>query len=177
MAALLFFSLLVAYSRGLMQENEDYLKMLLAVTGMIFAAILFVCCCFNINDNTRQGDTLAGISVLLYFTLLLSGMMDVFAGNGAARNAIMAMQTITAVCSTAVHFLFWRYQCASLPESRTQRSFTRWIYILIVAYLITLAANPFTGVLFVVDAYGNLVSTGQVLECLVLIQFLKAVFA
>ena len=32
MAALLVFSLLVAYSRGLMHENGVYLKMLLAVT-------------------------------------------------------------------------------------------------------------------------------------------------
>ncbi len=164
MATLLIFSLLVAFYRGLLNENGDYLKMLLAVVGMIFAIILFVCCCFNINDNTHQGDTLAAISVLLYFALLFSGMMDVFAGNTAARSAIMGLQTITAVCSTAVHFLFWRYQCASLPESRTQRSFTRWIYILIVAYLITLAINPFTGILFVVDASGNLVSTGETLE-------------
>lgn len=171
MSALLIFSLLVAYSRGLLQEYDDYLKMLLAVTGMIFAVILFVCCCFNIQDSTHQVDTLAAISVLLYFALLLSGMMDVFAGTATARNAIMAMQTITAVCSTAVHFLFWRYQCASLPESRTQRSFTRWIYILIVAYLVMLAINPFTGVLFVVDATGNLVSTGQVLEIIVISLF------
>ncbi len=171
MAALLIFSLLVAYSRGLMQENGEYLKMLLAVTGMIFAVILFVCCCFNINDNTRQGDTLAAISVLLYFTLFLSGLMDVFAGNAAARNAIMVLQTITATCSSAVHFLFWRYQCASLPEGRTQKSFTRWIYILVLSYLVMLAVNPFTGILFIVDTSGNLISTGEILEIIVMSLF------
>ena len=164
MSALLILSLLVAYSRGLLQENGDYIKMLFAATGMIFATILFICCCFNIHDNMHQVDTLAAISVLLYLALLLSGMIDVFGGNGTAGRTIMALQTITAVCSTAVHFLFWRYQCASLPESRTQKYFTRWIYFLIVAYLAVLAVNPFTGVLFVVDASGNLISTGETLE-------------
>ncbi len=171
MAELLIFSLLVAYSRGLLHDNRDYLKMLLAAIGMVFAFILFVCCCFNINDNTRQGDTLAAISVLLYFSILLSGLMDVFAGNGAARNAIMAMQTITATCSTAVHFLFWRYQCASLPENRAQKYFTWWIYILIASYLTMLAVNPFTGILFVVNASGNLISTGETLEIIVISLF------
>lgn len=164
MFALLIFSLLVAYSRGLLHENGDYLKMLLAVTGMIFAGILFVCCCFNIHDNTNQADTLAGIAILLYFALLFSGIMDVFSGGIVGKNTIMALQTATALCSTAVHFLFWRYQCRSLPENDAQKYFTRWIYVLIVAYLGLLAVNPFTGVLFVVDASGNLVSTGQVLE-------------
>ena len=164
MVVLLIISLLVAYSCGLLQESGNYFKMLLAVTGMIFAGILFACCCFNLHDNTQQSAALTTISIMLYFALFLSGMMDVLSGNGAARNAIMALQTITAVCSTTVHFLFWRYQCASLPENRVQKYFTRWIYALILIYLAMLAVNPFTGVLFVVDSSGNLISTGQVLE-------------
>lgn len=164
MGALLIASIVMTFSFGLLSEDTDYLQMALAVAGMLFAAILFVCCCFNIRDNTHQGDIFAAVSVLLYFCLLFSGAMDVLAGKGVAGSAIIALQTITSTCSTAVHLLFWRYQCASLPESRARRYFTRWIYALILIYLAVLAVNPFTGVLFTVDESGNLISTGETLE-------------
>ncbi len=164
MVALLIASIVMTFSFGLFREDADYLQMVIAVVGMLFAIILFTCCCFNIRDNTHQGDIFAAVSVLLYFCLLFSGAMDVLAGKGVAGSAIIALQTITSTCSTAVHLLFWRYQCASLPESRSQRHFTRWIYFLILSYLVMLAVNPFTGVLFVVDASGNLISTGEILE-------------
>ena len=164
MGALLIVSILLTFSLGLLSGDEDYFKLVIAVVGMLFAIILFTCCCFNIRDNTHQGDIFAAVSVLLYFCLLFSGAMDVLAGNGAARSTIMALQTITSACTTAVHILFWRYQCASLPESRARRYFTRWIYALILIYLAVLAVNPFTGVLFTVDESGNLISTGQTLE-------------
>lgn len=164
MVALLIASIVMTFSFGLFREDADYLQMVLAVVGMLFAAILFVCCCFNLRDNTHQGDIFAAVSVLLYFCLLFSGAMDVLAGKGVAGSAIIALQTITSTCSTAVHLLFWRYQCASLPESRARRYFTRWIYALILIYLAVLAVNPFTGVLFTVDESGNLISTGQTLE-------------
>lgn len=164
MGALLIASIVMTFSFGLLSEDTDYLQMALAVAGMLFAAILFVCCCFNLRDDTHQGDIFAAVSVLLYFCLFFSGAMDVLAGKDAAGSAIIALQTITAICSTAVHFLFWRYQCASLPENRARRYFTRWIYALILIYLAVLAVNPFTGVLFTVDESGNLISTGQTLE-------------
>ena len=164
MGALLIASIVMTFSFGLLSEDTDYLQMALAVAGMLFAAILFVCCCFNLRDDTHQGDIFASVSVLLYFCLLFSGAMDVLAGKGVKGSVIIALQTITATCSTAVHFLFWRYQCASLPENRARRYFTRWIYALILIYLAVLAVNPFTGVLFTVDESGNLISTGETLE-------------
>ena len=164
LAVLLIASIVLTVSLGLFQGETDYLQMAFAVIGMLFATILFVCCCFNIQDISHQGDIFAAVSVLLYFCLLLSGAMGVLAGNVSARGAIMALQTITAACSTAVHFLFWHYQCSSLPENRAQRYFTRWIYVLILLYLTALAVNPFTGILFTVDEAGNLISTGETLE-------------
>ena len=164
MVALLIASIVMTFSFGLFREDADYLQMVIAVVGMLFAIILFTCCCFNIRDNTHQGDIFAAVSVLLYFCLLFSGAMDVLAGKGVAGSAIIALQTITSVCTTAVHLLFWHYQCASLPEDRARRYFTRWIYGLMLIYLVVLAVNPFTGVLFTVDGSGNLISTGETLE-------------
>ena len=164
MGVLLAASIGMTFFFGLFSEDTDCLQMMLAVIGMLFAAILFVCCCFNIQDSTHQGDIFAAVSVLLYFSLLLSGVTDVLVGNSAARNAIMAIQTITAVNTAAIHILFWHYQCASLPESRARRYFTLWIYGLLLIYLALLAVNPFIGVLFTVDESGNLISTGETLE-------------
>ena len=164
MVALLIASIVMTFSFGLLSEDTDYLQMALAIAGMLFAAILFVCCCFNLRGDTHQGDIFAAVSVLLYFCILFSGAMDVLAGKGVKGSVIMTLQTITAICSTAVHLLYWHYQCASLPENRARRYFTRWIYGLILIYLAVLAINPFTGVLFTADASGNLISTGQTLE-------------
>ena len=166
MTALLIVSIVMTFSFGLFSGDENYFKLTIAVVGMLFAAILFACCCFNIQDPSHQGDIFAAVSVLLYFCLLFSGAMDALAGKGVNGSTIMALNTITSACSTAVHFLFWRYQCTSLPESRARRYFTRWIYGLILIYLAVLAINPFTGVLFTVDASGNLISTGETLEIL-----------
>lgn len=91
-------------------------------------------------------------------------MVDILSGSGAAKGSLMAPQTATALCSTAVHLLFWRYQCASLPDNRARRYYTLWIYVLIFAYLAMLTANLFTGVLFTVNGAGELVSTGETAE-------------
>ena len=164
MVALLIASIVMTFHFGLLSGDTDYLKMVIAVVGMLFAVILFICCCFNLRDNTHQEDIFAAVSVLLYFCFLFSEALDVLAGNIDKRNTIIALQTITSVCTTAIHFLFWRYQCASLPENRAQRYFTRWIYVLMLIYLVLLAVNLSTGVLFTVDASGNLISTGETLE-------------
>ena len=171
LGVLLIVSILSSLWLGMFWDSLDYLLMILAILGMLFAGILFISCCFNIQGNSPQGDILAAISVLLYFALLFSGAVDVFAGNDIAKNTILTMQTITAVCSTAVHFLFWRYQCATLPKTRAQKYYSWCIYILIFCYLVTLAINPFTGILFTVDEFGNVISTGQVLEFIFLLLF------
>lgn len=163
MSVMLIASIAMTFSFGLLSGDADYLKLIIAVTGMLFAAILLVCC-FNLRDDTHQGDIFASVAVLLYICILLSGAMDVLAGKGVRGSVIMALQTITATCSTAVHLLFWRYQCASLPESRAQRYYTWWISTLLAVYIGLLGVNAFTGVLFTVDESGNLVSTGETLE-------------
>ena len=166
MGALLIASIVMTFSFGLLSGDGDYLKLIIAIVGMTFAAILFICCCFNISDASHQGDVFAAASVLLFVCLLMSGAMDVLAGKGVHGSTVMALQTATAACTTAVHLLFWRYQCASLPQSRAQRYFTLWVYGLTLTYLAVLAVNPFTGILFTVDASGHLISTGETLEIL-----------
>lgn len=164
MAILLIAGIFAAFSYGQFQNGTDYLKMIVAIIGMLFAVILFVCCCFNIRDNTQQGNIFAAVSALLYLTLLLSGMIDTLDGDAQMGRALFALQTITAILSSMIHLLFWRYQCASLPKNRARRYFTVWIYGLTLIYFTLLAINPFTGILFVVDADGHLRSSGQVLE-------------
>ena len=164
MAALLVASIAVTASFGLFRKDTDYLQMAFAVVGMLFAAILFVCCCFNMQDTTHQGDIFAAVSVLLYFCLLLSGALEVLAGSGVPRSAVITLETLAEVNSTAIHVLFWRYQCSSLPENRARRYFTLWIYALSLLFLAALALNLFTGILFTADASGSLISTGETLE-------------
>ena len=171
MGVLLIASIYFTFSLGLLRSNADYLKMALAVIGMLFAMILFVCCFFNIRDNMRLGSIFAAASLLLFFCLLLSGLLDIFTGKGMEGGILIALQTVTAIATTAVHVLFWHYQCASLPENRVQRYFTLWVYALSGAYLVTLGINLFTGVLFAVDASGNLVSTGETLEIIFITLF------
>ena len=43
MGGLLIASIVMTFSFGLLSEDTDYLQMALAVAGMLFAAILFVC--------------------------------------------------------------------------------------------------------------------------------------
>ena len=164
MAALLVASIVMTVSFGLFREDADYLQMAFSVVGMLFAVILFVCCCFNMQDTTHQGDIFAAVSVLLYFCLLFSGALEVLAGSGVPRSAVIALETLVEVNSAAIHVLFWRYQCSSLPENRAQRYFTLWIYALAFLFLSALAVNPFTGILFTADASGYLISTGETLE-------------
>lgn len=166
MGVLLILSIIIAFYFGLVYESTNYFKLITAIAGVLFDAILFVSCCFNIRDDTHQGGIFAEVSVLLYFCLLMSGATDVLVGKSEARSAIIALQTMVAVCSTVTHFLFWRYQCASLPQNRAKRYFTLWIYVLLIAYLVMLVVNLFTGILFVVDESGNLISTGETLEFL-----------
>ena len=167
-ACLIFFLIIAviifAFSFGMFRDDADYFKLVLAVIGMLFAAILFVFCCFNIRDNTRPGHIFTAISVILFFNILLAGTVDTLDGTAGAGSALLILQTITAVSSAVMHILFWRYQCASLPGNRAQRYITVWIYGLTLCYFILLAINPFTGILFIADSSGNLVSTGETLE-------------
>ena len=171
MGVLLIAGIYFTFSLELLRSNDDYLKMTMAVVGILFAVILFSCCYFNIGDDFHQNDLFAAISVLLYFCLLASGLLDLLMGKAMPGGVLMALQTFTGVSSTAVHLLFWRYQCASLPENRAQRYFTLWVYALLGVYLVTLGINLFTGVLFAVDASGNLVSTGETLEIIFITLF------
>ena len=122
MAILLAVSCYFAFSFGLMREEADYFRMIIAVIGMLFAAILFVSCCVSNRDHTRQGNRLATISALLYFNILLSGVTDVLDGIDGMGSLLFTFQTLTAVILTIVHYLFWRYQCASLPDISIRRS-------------------------------------------------------
>ena len=163
MAVLLAVGIGTALSLGLTHRETDYLKMVVAVAGMLFAAILFACC-LNNWDDTKQVHTLAAISVLLVFNLLLTGIFDILGGKDGMGTAIFALQTLTSAVSTAMHFLFWTYQSTSLPKNRIQRYFTVWIYGLLLIYLGVLVTNSITGILFHLDETGQLDYTGETLE-------------
>ena len=171
MAILLAVSCYFAFSFGLMREEADYFRMIIAVIGMLFAAILFVSCCVSNRDHTRQGNRLAAISALLYFNILLSGVTDVLDGIDGMGSLLFTFQTLTAVILTIVHYLFWRYQCASLPDISIRRYFSAIIQGLILIYIILLVINPFTNILFAVDASEHLISTGQVLDLIIVFSF------
>ncbi len=162
-AVLLAAGICITFFLGLSHKEADYLKMLTAVVGMLFAAILFAC---NLNawDDTHQGHIFAAISVLLVFNLLLTGVFDILDGKDGVGTAIFVLQTITSVVSTALHFLFWTYQSTSLPKNRRQRYYTVWIYGLLLIYLGVLVTNPLTGILFRLNAEGQLDYTGETLE-------------
>lgn len=149
---------------GQTHGEADYLKLMIAELGMLFAVILFICCCSNIRDDTRQGHTFAAVCVLLFVNIFLSGIFDVLDGTAKAGRLIFVLQTLTAAISAVIHFLFWSYQRTSLPKNRAQRYFTVWICGLLLLYLVFLGINPVTGILFYVDASGRLIYPGEVID-------------
>ncbi len=163
MVLLLASGICITFSLGHSHMEADYLKMLTAVVGMVFAAILFVCT-LNARDDTHQGHTFAAISVLLVLNLFLTGIFDILYGKDGMGTAVFALQTLSSAVSTAMHFLFWTYQSTSLPKNRRQRYFNIWIYGLLLAYLGVLLTNPLTGILFHLDGEGQLCYNGELVE-------------
>ena len=153
-------TLLFGQSRG----EGDYLKLAITVIGMVFAAILFACCGFRNREESRQGDTFAAIAALLFFTILLSGAFDIIIGVPKSGQALFVLQTVTSVLSTVTQCLFWRYQQASLPKNHAQRFFSVWIYGIAALYLLLMVINLFTGVLFFVDASGQMQYPGEAVD-------------
>ena len=148
---------------GPIHGESDALKLIIAGVGMLFAVILFVCC-FNKRDNTRQRNILAAVSVLLFINILLSGVLDVLDGTAGAGRLVFAIQMLVSVLAVVIQLLFWFYQCASLPKNRMQRFFTLWVCGIVLLYLVLLGVNPFTGVLFFVDASGQMIYSGEIME-------------
>ena len=163
MVVLLAAGICITFSLGLSRMEADYLKMVTAVVGMLFASMLFA---FSLNarDDMQQRNALAAISALLVFNLLLTGIFDVLDGKDGMGTALFALQTLSSVISTAMHFLFWTYQSTSLPKNRRQRYFTVWIYGLLLVYLGILMINPFAGILFRLDEKGQMDYSGEILE-------------
>ena len=161
---LLIASLFIMFSVGKSFSESGYLKMAVTVVGMLFAAILFISCCFNTYDTAGQGTKLAAASLLLYINISLSGFIDLIEGTAGRAGILTALLSLTAFIATIVHLLFWRYQCASLPENRARRIFTAVIYGILAVYYVILFINPFAHILFSVDASGKILYTGEVTE-------------
>ena len=166
MGILLIAGISLTFSLGRSCRETDYLRMMITVTGMLFAAILFIGCCFSSPDRARQRDKLTWVSFLLYLTIFLAGLIDMLEGNEGVQGILTALLTGTAFISTAVHFLFWSYQCASLPGNRTGRYFSGAVYVLQIIYYGILFINLFTHILFVVDASGRISYPGELIELL-----------
>lgn len=141
-----------------------YLKMVITFLGMMFSGILLACCRINIRDYTRQDIVFSAIPLLLFFTIFLSGVLDMLNGTPEAGNIIFIIQTLVYVLSAVMDILFWLYQCNSLPKTKAQRYFGIWIFALVIAYLVLLAVNPFTKILFFVDESGYLNYPGETVD-------------
>lgn len=163
------FSLILALGRS--HGEEVYLKMMVADLGMLFATILYICCCFNLRENTWQGHTFTAVSALLFVNILLSGICDILNGTPGTERTITVLQTITNALYMWIHVLFWHYQCTSLPKNRARRVFTALIYGIVGLYLSVLAINLFNHFLFYVDADGHLIYGGEAFEFAVAIMF------
>lgn len=147
-----------------LHRENIYLKQVIAILGMLFAAILFISCFINIRENTRQGRIFAVLSALLFIVILLSGIVDALDGIAGAGDLLVAAQTSITIISAIIHLLFWFYQCASLPKNRAQRYFTWWISTLLAVYIGLLGVNAFTGFLFYADAFGRMHWPGEMIE-------------
>ena len=144
-------------------ENR-FLIMTIADLGMMFSGILIACCYINSKNFTRLGFVFSAIPVLLFFSIFLSGVIDVADFNSKTGTIVFVIQTVICLNSAGMHVLFWFYQCASLPKNRRQRYFTVWIFAIVIVYLIMLITNPFTKLLFFVDGSGKLIYSGETIE-------------
>ena len=166
MAIMLIMSLVFTFSLGQSFEKDGYIKMVISVLGMLFAAILFISSCFNADDGTGQGYRFASASFLLYINIFLAGIIDMLEGSAEMRGILIALLTITVAILMGVHLLFWNYQCASLPENNARRYFSAALYFLAAVYCVLLVINLFTPVLFTVDASGRIKYTGELIDIL-----------
>lgn len=146
---------------GLQQRESTYLKLMIAVLGMLFAEILFIACCVNNREDTRQGHLFAAVSALLFTMIFFSGLVDALEGTVESGRLLLELESLGSVLSAMVHLLLWFYQCASLPKTRVQRYFTRWIHVLMVTYIALVVVNVFTGFLVYVDESGYLQWPGE----------------
>ena len=94
MGVLLILSIVIAFYFGLVYESTNYFKLITAIAGVLFDAILFVSCCFNIRDDTHQGEIFVAVSVLLFFCLL--HVLKVFAVSQATQH-IVALRYATSL--------------------------------------------------------------------------------
>ena len=97
-------------------DESRYLRLLIAVIGILFAFTLFIGCSFSIREDSRQRRSFAVVSVLLYISILLSGVSDFLDGTPGMGRPLMALQTVSSLLSVLIHLLIWDYQCAALPE-------------------------------------------------------------
>ena len=164
MGILIIVSLCCIMHFKFLHRENIYLKQVIAILGMLFAAILFISCFINIRENTRQGRIFAVLSALLFIVILLSGIVDALDGIAGAGDLLVAAQTSISIISAIIHLLFWFYQCASLPKSRAQRYYIWWISILLSIYIGMLGVNAFTGFLFYADAFGRMHWPGEMIE-------------
>ena len=161
MVALIIAAICATLIFGQSRGETDYLKLAIMVIGMVFAAILFACCGFSNREGNQQGDTFAAIAALLFFTILLSGAFDIVIGVPKSGRVLFILQTVTSILSAVTQCLFWRYQRVSLPKNNAQRFFSMWIYGIAALYLLLMVINLFTGVLFFVDASGQMQYPGE----------------
>lgn len=166
MAIMLIMSLVFTFSLGQSFEKDGYIKMVISVLGMLFAAILFISSCFNADDGTGQGYRFTSVSFLLYINIFLAGIIDMLEGSAEMRGILIALLTITVAILMGVHLLFWNYQCASLPENNARRYFSAALYFLAAVYCVLLIINLFTPVLFTADASGRIKYTGELIDIL-----------
>lgn len=172
MSILVFALFAVMCSLGRRSE-ATYLKLMTGVIGLLFSVTLYVACCYRNRENTQQGKTLVMASVLLFFNLLLSTAFDTIDGMPELGGVGFALQTATSMISTLIQFIFWSYQCASMPEDRAQRGCTHAVYFFGSCYLVMLTVNSSTRFMFAVNASGWLIYTpvGVMIEIVNILTF------
>lgn len=159
-------SCLTALLFGASFSETDYLRLMISLLGMMFALALFLGCGFSLREDLPQGHTLTGTSVLLYLSILLSGIFDILSGTAGLQKQLELLLNITSLLSMLTHLLIWIYQCASLPKTRMRRIFAILISCDLLGYFILLAVNLFTPILFYVDEAGRAHYSGVVFEIL-----------
>lgn len=155
---------LTAISPGNSLDEVRYLRLMISVLGMVFALTLYLGCSFNIQEDMPQGRALAGVSLMIYISILLSGAFDLLSGMAEMRRTLLTLQYLTSALSVLIHLLIWKYQYASLPKNRTSRYYNAVICSILLSYVPLLTVNSFTGFLFYVDVAGNVHYPGEIFE-------------
>lgn len=155
---------LAAVSLGSSLNEVLYLRLTVSVLGMVFALTLYLGCCFSIQEDMPQGRALAGATVVIYISILLSGVFDILSGMAEMRWTLLTLQNLTSILSVLIHLLIWKYQYSSLPKNRMSRCYNAVICGILLSYVPLLTVNLFAGFLFYVDAAGNVHYPGEVIE-------------